>query len=363
MSHNQPGPYGQQPPPGPPPGQPGPYGAPQQGQPPGGPNPYAHGGAPGAPGYGYPQTPPPGPYGQQQPGQPGPYGAPQQPGQPGPYGAPQQPGPYGQQPPGPPGQYPGQPPYGQVPPPPPGGGGSGRTIGIGVAVVAALALLGTGLYVVLSGGNGTIGADDGTRYELTLPQESGDYTLAETNDPSEIMPPEDDLSDAGLEDMEALSGTYMTGDLNAPLPEPGSSVMGFGGAWGEIENPQQTIDLLFSQIAESAAGDDIGEVELIGSGDSFTDDDVAMKCQQAEGTEPDAEFGYPMRVTFCVWADYSTMGITYFLPFPTFPEDFDPYDGTEHQLDPPEDLSTEMAAESSKQLRLDSLQEIEGAEH
>ncbi|AEN10494.1 MULTISPECIES: PQQ-binding-like beta-propeller repeat protein [unclassified Streptomyces] len=133
----------QSPPAGPPPAQPG-YGYPQ---------PPA-----GQPGYGYPQAPgpyaqQPGPYGQQ-PGpyaqQPGPYG---QPGAPGPYGQPGAPGPYGQ--PGQPGhgypqqQYPGA--------PAPGGSGGGFFKGkpgivIGAAV-AALLVVGGGIYLATSGGD------------------------------------------------------------------------------------------------------------------------------------------------------------------------------------------------------------------
>ncbi|MEU1484345.1 PQQ-binding-like beta-propeller repeat protein [Streptomyces sp. NPDC005752] len=117
--------------------------APPQMPPPGAPQPgYGYPQAPGAqPGYGYPQAPgqaAPGPYAQQ----PGPYGAPA-----GPYA--QQPGPYGQQP-GygyPQQQYPGA--------PAPGGSGGGPFKGkpavvIGAAL-AALLVVGTGIFFATSG--------------------------------------------------------------------------------------------------------------------------------------------------------------------------------------------------------------------
>ncbi|MFF2011562.1 PQQ-binding-like beta-propeller repeat protein [Streptomyces sp. NPDC058195] len=148
-----------QPPQGPPSAQQG-YGYPPQGPP------------SAQQGYGYPpQQPPqapqqPGPYGQQQPGpygqqQPGPY--PQQPGpytqqqpgpyaqQPGPYG--QQPGPYTQQQPGygyPQQQYPGAP----VPAGPGGGPGKRKPALVIGAAVAALAVIGGGIYVATSGDSG-----------------------------------------------------------------------------------------------------------------------------------------------------------------------------------------------------------------
>ncbi|MEV0491698.1 outer membrane protein assembly factor BamB family protein [Streptomyces atratus] len=130
-------------PPTPPSAQPG-YGYPQ-----------APGQEPGqAPGYGYPQQPgqQPGPY-----NQPGPYG--QQPGpygqQPGPYG--QQPGPYGQPPqPGygyPQQQYPGAP----VPGGPTGPGGGnpfkGKPAVIIGSAVAALLVIGGGVFLATSGGD------------------------------------------------------------------------------------------------------------------------------------------------------------------------------------------------------------------
>ncbi|MGW0560120.1 outer membrane protein assembly factor BamB family protein [Streptomyces sp. NPDC003016] len=131
-------------PPQAPPAPPGPPGAPPQ-QP------------PAPPGYGYPQAPPPG-YGYpgQEPGQPGqagPYG--QQPGpygqpQPGPYGQPQ-PGPYGQPQPGPYGGYPGA--------PAPGNGGNGgpfkgRPAVIIGAALAAVLVVGGGVYLATSGDGG-----------------------------------------------------------------------------------------------------------------------------------------------------------------------------------------------------------------
>ncbi|WP_028810893.1 PQQ-binding-like beta-propeller repeat protein [Streptomyces flavidovirens] len=123
-----------------PPAPPGPPAPPQQ--------------PPAQPGYGYPQAPPqqapqpgygyPGQPGQQ-PGQAGPYG--QQ--QPGPYG--QQPGPYGQQQPGPYGGFPGA--------PAPGTGGSGgpfkgKTAVIIGAALAAVLVVGGGIYYIATSGDG-----------------------------------------------------------------------------------------------------------------------------------------------------------------------------------------------------------------
>lgn len=337
MSHNQPGPYGQQPPQGQPPGQPGPYGAPPpQGPPPGGPNPYAQ---PGGPGYGYPQQQPP-----QQP-----YGG--QPPQQQPYGMPQQAG-YGQQPP-PPGQYPGQPQYGQMPPAPAKSGGRKTGMIVGIAVVAAA--VGAGLYFVLSGGDKTIGADDGTRYDLQLPQEFGDFTLMEEGDSEQVLPDEEELAQVGVEYTDSVGGQYATALDEEELLLGGGSGLVFGGMWGEIAQPQQTVDGLFHEIALGVAEgneESESEIELLGSPESFSEDDVALSCQQVKETTTDENLGEVEVVgAICVWADYGTLGATGIMNAPTVDPTWDPESGTEPPINMPDPVSTAKGAEITKQLR------------
>ncbi|MGP4111655.1 hypothetical protein ACTWP5_12150 [Streptomyces sp. 4N509B] len=370
MSYNQPGPYGQQPP-----GQPGPYGGPPQGPPPGGPpgpppgggNPYGPGGTPGAP-------PPVG----GQPGQPGHPGQPPGPG----YGypTPQQPGPYGQQPAPPPGQYPGQVPGqipGQIPGQPPGqppygqpGGGAGgggrknRTLLIGVAVVAALAVVGGGAFFLLGGDDGSIAADDGTRYTISLPDQSGEFFQHESGDGG--GPTDEELAEAGLQEMESAEATYLTVDPQAfeeagGVWEPGTMTLGVVGLWGEVQEPEQAVDALFALATEEAGQEEDVEFELIGDAPSeYTDSEAVLKCQQARGMEPDPDLGYRTEVTLCVWSDYSTVGLVYVAPMPDLPEGFDPNAGEAPEFQAPEPVSTDAAAEYVRQLRTDSIQPREG---
>ncbi|UED86387.1 hypothetical protein [Streptomyces profundus] len=342
MSQNQPGPYGQQPPQGPQPGQPGPYGAPPpQGTPPGGPNPYAQGGAPGGPGYGYPQQP-------GAPGQPGPYGQPQQ--QPGPYGqqpppAPQpgqypgqpgQPGQFpGQQPPGAPGQFPGQQPPGQFPgqqppygqPQPSGGGGGNKTLVIVIATVVSLAIVGGLGFFLLSGddddnggggGGSSAGTDPDSRYVLELPDSFGDYNLADPVQSSEDNFTQEELAEVGLADAEGASAMYLAGislidasQLEDPA-ELGSSevhTMLTMGLWGEIENPEASVDAFLAFGAEEATTS--SDMTLHGEPESMNPDGLdgaVMKCQQGESLDMFTNEMVPVPV--CVWADYSTAGLT-----------------------------------------------------
>ncbi|ONK14272.1 hypothetical protein [Streptomyces sp. MP131-18] len=355
MSHNQPGPYGQQPPQGPPPGQPGPYGAqPPQGPPPGG-GPYGQGGAPGGPppggGYGFPQ----------QPGQPAPpHGAPGVPGQPGPppgapggYGQPQPPGPYGQQPPQ------GPPPYGQGPPPGGGapGGGKNKTTLVVIAVVAALAVIGGGAFFLLGGDDegGATGApsDDGTAYTLSLPETSGDFQRAPDQGGMQ-MPDEQEQAELGLSGMEGDSGTYATFQPE-DIPPPGSVVSIVGGMWGEVPDPEAGVDALFALAAEEASGDT--EMELVDSPSNFSDDQAYVKCQAARGLENDPDLGYRAEASVCVWADYSTMGIVILTPTPDLPADFDPNATEMPELSAPEPIGLEESADITKEFRTNSLQE------
>ncbi|MDG4857815.1 hypothetical protein P8605_06530 [Streptomyces sp. T-3] len=283
MSYNQPGPYGGQP------QQPGPYG---QGQPQ---QPGPYGQQPQQPGYGYPQQAPQG-VPPQQPG----YGYPQQ-GQPGGYSQPQQPGqPYGQQ----------QAPYGQVPPPP--GGGGGKKVGVIIAAVVALAAIGGGIYYFTSGGGSSEVADDGKTYKLATPATvvDGQYTKDSSSD-SDMS--DDELAaikKAGVKNAKAVSGDYKAGDGMT------AKSLAFGGAYGDIEDPEAVVDALFANMKKEAEEDkDTSKTkgELIGSPQEFTPDGFEngiMKCQEAKITNTGGTSGdgpKTMTMPFCAWADHSTV--------------------------------------------------------
>ncbi|MGA4841926.1 hypothetical protein [Streptomyces sp. G45] len=276
MSHHQPGPYGQQPPQGPYGQQPpGPYGPPPQAphpqQPP----------APG-PGYGYPQQPPQAPYGQ----------------------PPQ--APYG--------------PYGQVPPPPAGGGGGKRT-GVIIGAVAVVAAIGVGAYFLFGGGGSGSGevADDGPHTLTTPATVLGEYKKGDGATSSSL----DDLDDAdehGVANARSVGAGYEVRDESNPL---GGKLLQFSGVYGDVADPEKTVDGLFAdakkKAAEGAAMDGDDQGELVGTPEDFSDGDAIVKCQEARVEKGSASGGSSgstgstgpkeARVPVCLWGDHSTVGL------------------------------------------------------
>lgn len=286
MSHNQPGPYGQQ-------GQQGQYG--QQPQQPGQPGPY--GGAPGQqPGYGYPQQGgqqgQPDPYGQQQPG----YGYPQQgqPGQQQPYGQQQAYGQQGQQ-----GydQQQGQQPYGQpqqpgMPMPPQGGGGKGKTIGliVGALVVVGAIIGGLFLFGVVGGGGDK---------KLTIPKTvEGGYKLIEANAKEQKGKGKGFSSDVSRK-KEQVPGFEQKGSVQAPY-KSGKKRLSLAGGYGTLDDPEKGVDWLLGQMKKQLGS--MGKAE--GEAKEFTPDGFdgdVLKCQTYNIASTSQ--------SFCVWGDSSTIAL------------------------------------------------------
>ncbi|WP_370412801.1 hypothetical protein [Streptomyces fradiae] len=283
MSYNQPGPYGG--------GQPNPYGQQQPGPYGGQPNPYGQQPAP-QPGYGYPQQAPQGaPYGYpQQPQQPGPYGQPQQP----PYGAPQGPGGYLPQ------------------PPAPKKSKAGWVIG-GIAVVAAI---GVGAYFVLGGGGAGNSAvsDDTKGYKLTAPTTVGEYkSTGAAPKPTTLNAEQKARAEAlGVKNPAQVFAQYK----NDTAPLKGKQ-LSFSGLYGEIADPDKTIDNYFASIGKNPEAKQLGiTYELVGTAEVVEPagfEGALMKCQNVKMTNEkstgSAALGpKTMEAPTCIWADYSTVG-------------------------------------------------------
>ncbi|MET9646742.1 hypothetical protein [Streptomyces syringium] len=319
MSYPQPGPYGQQPP--------------QQ------PNPYGQGGAPGQPGYGYPQQPPAAPYGQQPP-----YGQPQAP-----YGAPQQPGPYGQQPPygqpGVPGQYP--------PPMPPQGGGKGKTVGI---VIGALVVVGAivGGAVFFMGGSGGSGGDVAP-YKMVLPEKllDGKFTKSgaagSSADKSENIANDKDAKEMGIANGTGVKASYTS------MEKQNLSVMG---AYGDLADPEKTVDAMIAKIDESEKKNEAKaqglKIETVTPWKEFSPggfDGTVMKCETKKSSYSMGTITSSAEVSVCIWGDSSAVGVVRHM----VPKNSSPYGGSTATGNV---MSAGELSEATVKVRTDSRQEI-----
>ncbi len=274
-------------------GQPGPYGRQQ-------PNPYAQGGGygqqphPGQPGHGTPGQGPAGPdYGYPPQGPPGPTA---------PYGQPLQPGPYGQAP---------QPPYGAGPSPySPGRSGGGRKAGVVLGVLAAVATVAVGGYFLYDRGTEDTGLADDGPHKLVAPQTVFDEYHKK---PSSQASFSGDLKGAdkwGVKDAQKVDADYSTKEGANPMA---GKLLSFGGVYGEIEDPEKTLDAFFAHMkSETDKGD--GDMKLIGKPRVYEPaqlEGAVLKCQQGEGPMSPTEGGGPeeLSLTLCAWSDHSTLGM------------------------------------------------------
>ncbi|MFI9308325.1 hypothetical protein [Streptomyces triculaminicus] len=286
------------------------------------PNPYGGGIPPQQP-----PLPPQQPQGQPQPPQgqpqPNPYAQPGQYAQPSPYA---QPNPYAQQPGGPgmPGQYP--PPMG--PPVPPQGGGKGKAIGIAVGAVILVGAIVGGGFVLLGSSKHDKGDDPkakgsatpsasassaapsatpvaGKRYKITTPDTVlGEYKYdASGSNDGFAGKDKSQLAIVGIKNAESIAGAWKTD--GAALTR---KALRLSGLWGEVANPESTVDSMFLSV--SLASKDDSKTQLEGKPEKVTpeglDDGAVMKCQKTE--IKDAGAPKPIKMPLCIWADHSTVG-------------------------------------------------------
>ncbi|MGP3991123.1 hypothetical protein [Streptomyces sp. 3N207] len=173
--------------------------------------------------------------------------------------------------------------------PPQGGGGKGKTIGI---VVGALVVVGA-----IIGGLFMFGVIGGTSYKLTTPDTvAGEYKIEpgsdRTFDGKKGLTGKSEDKIPGMTAEKGVSANYSAGAADK---------LNFGGAYGEVDDPDKALDYAFDKTTKSLASmakSDGGAKEMSPSG--F--DGETMKCQA---------FSAPtgsMKITYCVWADSSTLG-------------------------------------------------------
>ncbi|MBB5117494.1 hypothetical protein AF335_03000 [Streptomyces eurocidicus] len=273
MSYHQPGPYGQQPP-----QQPGPYG---------------QGGAPGQPGYGYPQQAPPPPPPYVGGGPQAPYGAPQQPG-------PYQQAPYGQQP-GMPGQYP--------PPVPPQGGGKGKAIGITIGALVVVGALVGGAVWFMGGSDGEVAP-----YTMVMPDKllDGQFTKggsagAPGGQDSESLTNDKDAKEMGINNGTGVKGAYTNAQKQALMVV---------GAYGELPDPEKSVDAMIAKMDEGEKKNQAvvkgAQVETVTAWTAFSPgnfDGAVMKCETKKSNYSVGAISSSAEVSVCIWGDSSAVGV------------------------------------------------------
>ncbi|WP_190012411.1 hypothetical protein, partial [Streptomyces griseomycini] len=210
----------------------------------------------------------------------------------------------------------GQAPYGMPPQPPAPGGGGGKKAGIVIGAVAVVAAIGVGAYFVLGGGGGAGGLEDDGPHKLTTPATvlGGEYKKGEGADGGGFN--QDDIKEAekhGVKNAKDVSAAYQSGDESNPFA---MKMVNFMGVYGEIDDPEKTVDAMFAVMKKEASGDE--EAELVGSPKGFEPsslDGAVLKCQEIKGKNSGATPGDPasgpaeISMPVCIWGDHSTLAV------------------------------------------------------
>ncbi|MEU8354276.1 hypothetical protein, partial [Streptomyces sp. NPDC048845] len=186
-------------------------------------------------------------------------------------------------------------------PPTGGGSGRGRTVGIVVGAVVAVAAVVGGAVLFTGGGP----AEDDGPHKLTTPQK-----VAEEFDRQGAGKDDSDLPAGEKDSLQALPGVTDPHPVQAEYQTASKKQMLLTGVWGEVENPEQVIDAMFVVIQKSA--EEQGDVEVLGSPESVEPDGLGsavMKCQKFKTTvdDPDVPIDHA-ELPVCIWADSSTVG-------------------------------------------------------
>ncbi|MEU7471566.1 hypothetical protein AB0A94_24100, partial [Streptomyces sp. NPDC044984] len=187
----------------------------------------------------------------------------------------------------------------------------GKKAGIIIGAVAVVAAIGVGAYFVIGGGGGGADIADDGPHKLEPPASVGEYKKGGSG--SSDGGPTGAESAADLEKLGIESGTVVKASYTSGSSTELGKAMSFNGAYGEIGDPEATIDKGFATAHESSkdTGDNAGEAEKVtwkGSPETVEPnglDGAVMKCQTASISEGTTALEMPI----CVWADHSTYGV------------------------------------------------------
>lgn len=218
------------------------------------------------------------------------------------------------------------------PQPPASGGGGGKVAAIVVGALAVVTAIGVGAYFLVGGGDGGGGTaagltDDGP-HKLTVPktvldeyQRFGDGSEESDSDTAK------DMEKSGVKNGTAILGQWSTADFGNYDPADPSTAGDFPdqselltakgitmvGGYGEIADPQKTLDKFFANIQDSVEKNSeqntggMENAELVGEPEEVEIAGTVAKCQSTKSTN--ALTKKESTDWFCAWADHSTVAM------------------------------------------------------
>lgn len=163
------------------------------------------------------------------------------------------------------------------------------------------------------GGGSSDVADDGP-HKLVTPATvlGGEYKKGTGADEAGGMTA-DDLKDAeswGVKNAKDVNASYQAGSVEEnPLA---AKMITFGGVYGEIDDPEKTVDAMFASMKADATKEGEGG-SLEGSPQSFEPaglDGAVMKCQAMTLSEEASGTPTEIKFSICIWGDHSTVGFS-----------------------------------------------------
>jgi hypothetical protein len=204
-------------------------------------------------------------------------------------------------------------------PQPPAPSGGGKKTGLIIGAVAVVAAIGVGAYLVIGGGGGAGALEDDGAHKLATPAKvMSEYNRITKDGATAGDDSTKELEKSGVKDGTSVLATYSTVDPTKYDPTDPSSAsemataksVNFFGVYGEISDPEASLDTFFANFKKSAEKDSSssgGKTELIGEPEEADLDGAVMKCQAVKS--PNVMTKKEQTNWFCAWADYSTIAV------------------------------------------------------
>ncbi|MGK5728072.1 hypothetical protein [Streptomyces sp. URMC 124] len=188
------------------------------------------------------------------------------------------------------------------PPPVPDRQRAGAGKVMAAVAISSLVLVCTllGGFLLLTGGGSK--ADGGTRYRLAAPDHVGAFRKDAPVDRAFRADHLERLRQLGVRDAGSVTAGYSARE----------GMLMYSGLWGEVQDPERAVDGLFAAMAESAREQRDARQDIEGTPERVSrraPGDAVTKCQPVRFTPAEGGDGAGLTLTYCVWADHSTVGV------------------------------------------------------